>query len=209
MTNVIEESAKLLAQAARLLEADFASTPHFKNKWKKMTLQQVKKDPQLQEELFELLRKAYAPIGGHIKIKRPTDLVNGEITLFEVVDIDDNPDADAFIAIKNKPAGLKHVGMGHNGTKDAKKDILNHKAKELQSRGVFAEVSDAIAHVFLTKYDVPTVDSEAEVRKVLKGKDIEWVGAHPSGKYPDHPGWYYRKIAGHRHMKIIVGRPKV
>lgn len=191
------------------LSADFASIPHFKNKWKRMTLDQVRKDPHLQEELFELLRTAYEPIGGHVKIRRPSDLVNGEITLFDVVDMDDDPEADAFIAIKKKPSGLKHVGMGHDGTRKAKNSILDHKAKDLRHRGVYAEVSDAIAHILLTRFDVPTVNNEEDVRKVLKGKKIEWVGAHPSGKYPNNPGWYYRDIAGHRHMKIIVGKPRV
>lgn len=206
--------AKVLRAAAQaldpsLVKADFSSLPHFKNKWKRLSVKDLAKDPELQEELFELIQLAYKPIGGHFKLKRPIDLMSGEVTFFDAIDIDDDPDADAVELVDMKPAGEKHVGMGHDGTRDAKNVIIKRKADELKRRGVFAEVSDAIAHILLTRHNVPTVNDEETARKVLRGKDIEWVGAHPSGKYPNNPGWYYRDIAGHRHMKIIVGRPKV
>ena len=197
-----------LRAAADILSADFAAIPHFKNKWRRMTVQDLKKDPQLQEELFELVRTAYKPIGGHLNIRRPSDLMNGGIAFFDVVDIDSDADADAVSMVKKKAAGEKHVGMGHDGTKPAKTEILKHKSADLKKPGFFAEVSDAIAHILLTRYHTDTVNDESTVRKVLKGKDIEWVGAHPSGKYPKNAGWYFRKIAGKKHMKIMVGHPK-
>lgn len=203
--------AKVLRAAADTLDpvsADFASIPHFKDKWKRLTVNDLRKDPQLQEELFELIHLAYKPIGGHFKLRRPVDLLGGEVVFFDTVDIDDDPDADAVALVDTKPAGEKHVGMGHDGTRPAKKAVIDHKGRDLKKRGVFAEVSDAIAHILLTRFNVPSVNDPETVRKVMKGKEIEWVGAHPSGKYPDNPGWYYRDIAGHRHMKIMVGKPK-
>jgi len=203
--------AKVLRAAAQALDpvsADFAAIPHFKNKWMRLSVNDLRKDPKLQEELFELIHLAYKPIGGHFKLRRPKDLLGGEVVFFDAVDIDDDPDADAVALIDTKPAGEKHVGMGHDGTKPAKSAVIKHKADDLKKHGIFAEVSDAIAHILLTRYDIPSVNDPETVRKVLKGKEIEWVGPHPSGKYPNNPGWYYRDIAGHRHMKIMVGKPK-
>ena len=36
------------------------------------------------------------------------------------------------------------------------------------------------------------------VRKILKGKDIEWIGK----------GYYNRSIGGKSHKKVLVGNPK-
>ena len=54
---------------------------------------------------------------------------------------------------------------------------------------------------------VPYVADEESARRLLPGKDIEWVGKHPDGKYPGYDGWYYRMLGGKKHMKIMLGRP--
>lgn len=204
----IAEALRSAASALSPVSADFAALNHPKNKWRRLTVNDLRRDPGLRDELFELIQNAYRPIGGHFKLRKPVDLLGGEVIFFDAADVDADADADALNLVDTKPAGEKYVGMGHDGTRPAKKAIIKHKAEGLQKRGVFAEVSDAIAHILLTRHNVPTVNDEATARRVLKGKKIEWVGAHPSGKYPDNNGWYYRDIAGHRHMKIIVGRPR-
>jgi len=67
-------------------------------------------------------------------------------------------------------------------------------------------LSGAIGHIMIKYHQVPFVDNEQDVRKVL-GKDIEWVGKHPDGKYPGYDGWYNRKIKGKDKMKILLGMP--
>ena len=67
-------------------------------------------------------------------------------------------------------------------------------------------MSDAMSHIMIKYYNAPFVDNEEDVQKVL-GKEIEWIGPHPEGKYPKHPGWYKRKLGGNMHMKILLGRP--
>ena len=59
---------------------------------------------------------------------------------------------------------------------------------------------------FMREHLVKHVDDEEKVRKVL-GKEIEWLGAHPEGKYPDYSGWYVRDISGHKELKIMLGTP--
>jgi len=203
----------LLAAADRLTEnairADFADLNIPKNKWTRLTVDDLRDDPELQDELFELIQNAYRQIGGHFKLRNPIDLLGGEVVFFDAADIDADPEADALNLVDTKKAGEKYVGMGHDDTSLAKKAVVKHKADLLlRKKGVFAEVSDAIAHILLTRHHVPTVNDPETAKKVLNGKKIEWVGEHPSGKYPDNPGWYYRDIAGHRHMKIIVGHPR-
>jgi hypothetical protein len=180
-----------------------------KNKWTNLTVDDLRKDPALQDELFELIENAYRPIGGHIKLRKPVDLLGGEVVLFETSDVDSDPEPDAVNLIDTKPAGEKYVGTGHDDTPAGKKAALGEMGKNLKSSGIFAEVSGAPAHVLITRYKVPTVDDEESVRKALKGKKIEWVGAHPKGKYPNNLGWYYRDFAGKKFLKILVGRPKV
>ena len=85
---------------------------------------------------------------------------------------------------------------------------LDKTADLLFNDGYFAEMSDAIAHIMITRYDVPFVGDEEAVRAAL-GKDITWIGPHPEGKYPGFDGWYERKVGGkHLHMKIMLGKPK-
>jgi hypothetical protein len=85
--------------------------------------------------------------------------------------------------------------------------MLKLKADELNKPGNIAEVSDALAHVLITRFNIPFVNDEEKVKNILK-KDIEWVGENPNGKYPGFDGWYKRKIGNKEKMKIMVGIAK-
>lgn len=194
--------ARTLRAAASVLRAEASL-----DQWTKVTLDEVRRNPRLADELFDLISNAYRGIGGHFKIRSPQDLVGGEVTFYEAVDLDTDADVDAVNLVDTKPAGEKYVGMGHDGSPGAKNQVVKHWGDGMKQEGVFAEVSDALAHVLLTRHHVPVVTSEADVRNVLR-KNVEWVGQHPEGKYPGLSGWYYRDIAGHRHLKILVGKPR-
>lgn len=194
-----------LSSRKEVLET-FASVYKAKNKWKTVTDAHLRKHPELADELYKLLSTAYASIGGHSVIKSPSQLVGGKISVIHAVDIDADPEADAVSFGKKKPAGIKSVGLGHDGTRAAKDRVMAYKAKLLKSKKQYAEMSGAIAHIMLTRYGVDSVNDEETVQKALN-KDIEWIGAHPKGKYPDNPGWYRRTIGGERHLKILMGLP--
>lgn len=185
---------------------DFASTFKVKGKWKSITPADLRRDPALLDELFTLLTQAYAKIGGHANLKLPKDFLGGELDLIRAVDVDTDPQADAFTAYKRRPAGLKSVAAGSDATPAGKRALVTQKAKEFGQRGYYAEVSGAVAHIMLTRHPVPSIQSQKAVERIL-GKPVEWVGAHPDGKYPKHPGWYRRTIGGTKHLKILVGRP--
>ena len=48
----------------------------------------------IQNQLFDLIQNAYADIGGHVKFKSPSDIMNPEVTYWKVADIDADPEID-------------------------------------------------------------------------------------------------------------------
>ena len=103
---------------------------------------------------------------------------------------------------------MKFSGVGHDGSREAKRFYVKTRAKYLTKRGYYNEVSKKLADILIEKYKVPVVDDEETVRKVL-GKDIEWHGTHPYDDTKPGNGWYVRKIGNSFYPKILLGRPKV
>lgn len=177
-------------------------------KWK-WTKIDPKEHPELEDEFFELINIAYSAIGGHSKINRPSDVFKDkDWNYWKIIDIDDVPDADIVVFGKKTRYGIKYSGVGHDGSREAKREYLDARGRDLKMKGYYGEVSLKFAEILLKKYKVPTVDNKADVEKIL-GKEVEWHGKHPTDKTMPGEGWYTRKIAGHPHLKIMVGRPKV
>lgn len=164
-------------------------------------------DKDLSDEFFDMIDKSYAPIGGHIDFNSPQDLP-ADHTDWNAVDVDADPEPDAVKIAKHGPGGLKSTGGASDGTPEGKKAYIERSAKALKTPGNYGELSGGIAHMMIKYHNVPYVDNPQDVQRLLKGKDIEWVGAHPEGKYPGYDGWYRRKLGGHMHMKIMLGMPK-
>jgi phospholipid N-methyltransferase len=177
-----------------------------KDLWVDVKPSQLASRPEVLENMHQLITTAYAPLGGHLKFRKPSDLTGDETLLIVAADIDDDPEADVVSLGKRKRRGVKSTGLGHDGSRPAKDRVIAHKGEMLNRAGNYGELSDAIAHLMITRYGVPAVTDPQEVAEIL-GKQIEWVGAHPEGKYPEHPGWYYRTIAGKRKLKILLGKP--
>jgi hypothetical protein len=167
-----------------------------KNKWTPVPHNEL---DQFKEQIFQLINTAYTSIGGHPNYRSANDVEKeASNTDFEVIDLDDTPGIDAVDAYKNTPAGVKFVAIGQNGSTAAKSAVINRNADLLKHRGYYVEVSGKIKDIFLSK-GVQPVDDEASVRKVLKGKQIEWHG----------DGTYTRNIAGTAHRKMLLGKPNV
>ena len=146
------------------------------------------------EEIFNLISNAYKSIGGHPNYKTK-DNVNSSAD-YEVINLDDDPDIDAVSVTKTKPSGTKFVATGHDGSREAKSAVVNHKADLLKTKGFYIEVSGKLVDILVAKGVAPITDEET-VRKVLKGKDIEWLG----------DGRYRRGIGGEKHVKQMFGKP--
>ena len=158
-----------------------------------------KKHPELSNEFFELISTAYAEIGGHAKIKSASDVfADPDWNFWEGIDIHGNQDFDIIMFGQKTKYGIKYSGVGHDGTKDAKRAYIETRGKELHKLGYYVEVSGKIADILINKYNVPIVDDQAEVEKIL-GKKVDWKTG----------GYYERIIGGHPHEKILIGRPKI
>ena len=97
-----------------------------------------------------------------------------------------------------KKQGKKFVATGHDGSSIAKSKIVNRKAQLLKQPGYYVEVSGKIEDILKAKGVEPVTDEEM-VRKVLGGKEIEWLGN----------GRYKRSIGGKEFEKILMGKPAI
>jgi hypothetical protein len=180
-----------------LAEGRLFEEPGFdKNKW--IYLTQDEKE-EFAQELFDLIDNAYASIGGHPNYKSPADIMGAEGDAdYMVIDLDDDPEFDAVKISKNKAAGNKSVGMGHDGSKAAKSAAVNISAALLKMPGFYAEISGKLLDILSSK-GAPIIRDEDIIRKVLKGKEIEM----------NDDGSYSREIGGEKHTKVLMGNPKV
>jgi len=164
------------------------------------------KHPELSGEFYDLIATAYAEIGGHAKIKSPDDVfADPDWNYWEGLDIHGDEDFDMVMFGKKTKFGVKYSGVGHDGSKPAKRAYITARGRDLNRPGFYIEVSGKIADILIGKYNVPVVSDHAAVEKVL-GKKIEWLG-NIEGELGN--GWYSRKLGGSYHNKVLIGRPKV
>jgi hypothetical protein len=165
-----------------------------KNKWASIPKNEL---DDYKELIFDLIQNAYSSIGGHTNIKSADDIgVNGDE--FDVINLDDDPEPDAVTIAKRREGGKKFVAAGHDGSSAAKSAVLNHKASELKLKGYYIEASGKMSEILIGK-GVAVVTDEDVVRKVLKGKELEWHG----------DGSYTREIGGEKKVKMLLGKPTI
>ena len=178
----------------------------FNPKRNKKVVFDPKKHDELSGEFYDLISTAYAEIGGHAKIKSPKDVfADPEWNYWEGVDIHGNKDFDIIMFGKKTNYGIKYSGVGHDGTRDAKRAYISARGKELNKIGYYIEVSGKIADILMDSYDVPIVTDQKIVEKVL-GKNVDWIGTKDG---VSGAGWYSRTLGGHKHDKILLGRPRM
>jgi len=168
-----------------------------------------KKHPELSDELFTLIQTAYAEVGGHSKIVTPEDVFKDpDWDYWAGEDLHGTPDFDMIIFGSKTKYGIKYAGVGHDGSKDAKKAYMDQRGNDLKKMGHYVEVSGKIAEILMKKYGVPEVSDREDVEKVL-GKKVDWYGKNPDEPNIGGNSWYGRTIGGHVHNKIMLGNPKV
>ena len=157
-----------------------------------------------QQDLFDLIDNAYSSIGGHVKFKQPSDIMDPKVQYWRAADLDDDPELDVVYFGKVTPSGVKHTGIGHDGERSNIKNLLIRKSAELKSPGNYVEISGAAFDSFVSKGGVTPIEDEEKVRAILNKKDLEWHGKHPQGKKPGN-GWYTRTIGGMKLTKTLAG----
>lgn len=164
-----------------------------KNKWVRLKGNDFK---EFAEELFDMIQKTYAPIGGHPNYKSPSDINPSDASYWQVIDVDSDDDPDAVSVAKIKPPGKKYVAGATDGEKPSKRAYISSRIDVLKKPGNYVEASHKIADI-LASNGVPIIDDEDKVRKTLK-KDIVWIG----------DGYYKRKIGSKMYTKRLFGVPK-
>ena len=159
------------------------------------------------KDIFDMIDKTYRNIGGYPDFKKSTDLPDNHTDWF-AADVDKDPDADITTFGKTKAGNYKLTGAASDGSEPAKAFLINKLGKLMKTPGNYAEASDALAHVLMTRKNVPFVGDEESVQKLLPGKSFTFIGKHPDGKYPNYTGWSTRNISGKKLLKIILGNPK-
>ncbi len=164
------------------------------NNWRPLTSTEVETD---KDELFKMIDTAYAPLGGHPNVTNAND-IKSAAQGYEVIDLDDDPEDDAVIMMKKRAGGTKLVGMGHDGSKPARRAAVAKTVSSLNKNGYYIEVSGKILDILKAK-GVAIVNDEETVVAALKGKEIVWHG----------DGSYDRVIGGQKHRKVLMGKPVV
>ena len=148
--------------------------------------------------LFKLYTISYKEIGLSIdsisKLKEKY-----KITM--LIDIDKDPEPDAFIIYRITKYGNKLALMGSDGTRKSKDVLISKSIKLLKSRYWYAEGSHAVAHLF-KKNNIKPITKQKDVEIILKGKNIVWLNDN---------GKYRRKIHGLKKpvVKQLFGKYKI
>ena len=151
-----------------------------KNDWIDLPAKELTNDPDnvdVTDEIYDMIEKSYAYKGGNFDIKSAADMPS-DYNSWVAIDVDGDQEPDAVRAGKTKPAGIKMTLGANDGTPAGKDAYTRKTADMLDTPGNYGEMSDAIAHIMIKYHNVPFVDNEEDVRKVL-GKEIEWIGPHP------------------------------
>ena len=188
-----------------MINEDF-SEDYEPQKWHELSPSELKQYPEAVKRLFDIINDSYSYLGGHVDIKEPEDLFRHGVSIYSLIDADGDGEIDAARLSKKTNFGNKGYATGTDGSAPAKKAIMNKIQTDLSSKGFYAEVSGKMAHILVSKMNIPYVSDEKIVRKVL-GKPIEWIGKL-SDSSNDANGWYYRSLGdGKKHEKILVGLP--
>jgi hypothetical protein len=161
------------------------------------------------QALADMARISYAYMGCWAEVETPAGL-RKKFTHFYVSDVDDDPDPDAGIYYTDWSGSKKVSVAATDGTPEGKMKLRDMMSKFFSQPGSWAEASGAPGNIMVKKLGLPTVNSEGEVRALLRNlpqEDIIWHGAHPDPTINYGQGWYTRTIRGRRATKIIVGNP--
>jgi len=181
----------------KLLIEEMTFFDRFKQKNKWMELFRTDKE-KLKKELYVLVANAYAPLGGHVRISNIDKVLDSELTYWEGIDDDADRESDAVLFGKKTKFGIKVSGIGHDGQRQSKSDLMNKMVDQFKKPGYWIEVSDRLAEVLIGK-GAPFVDKKETVEKIFN-QPIQWL---------NDKGWYIRTVndEGLKSKEIIIGTP--
>ncbi len=202
---------KLVRESITSIPADpktFNQIFKVKNKW--VPIQQTDKE-NLVSNFWELVEIAYHDMGGHLKVKNKEDLLRRDWDVWYANDVDEDPQADVVFFGKRTPFGVKVIGVGHDGGRQAKREAIFQRGNFLFKPGAYIEASGKPYMILRNKFNIGYINDPSIVQTVLN-KEIKWHGKHPEGKDKDplqSTGWYSRPIGGKWVYKIMMGKPNL
>jgi hypothetical protein len=121
-----------------LVELKFADLNPRTGEWKQIpvsTLKHAQTEPpeNIDTELFALLDKSYAYIGGHVDFRKPSDLPANH-TIWWGVDLDGDKKPDVVQFAKDTPYGTKWTGGATDGSPAAKAKYIDSVVTRLRTQ---------------------------------------------------------------------------
>jgi len=163
-----------------------------KNRWEHLL---TKEKSEYSDDLVTLVDTAYkhTSLGSFVKIV--SDVKNSE---WLVLDYNNNPELDIAIFYRKPRAseswkGFKIQGIGHDGTAESKKKLMDRLTQVLAMKGYWIEASDAMESALRKRGVRIEKDNQEKVFSSI-------VKVHPDGSYD-------RKIDGSVHKETIFGHP--
>lgn len=153
------------------------------------------KEPYI-DTIWDMMEKAYAPIGG-IKGLTKDELLSDDI-IFKLVR--KNNKIVACQIYNTKQGGRKMIGGCTDGTDEGKKALYQMMAEDVKriERNSWAEVSGALEHIFLFKLGAVPIPVDM-AKKILADKGKRIISTDPDGFH------YTREIGGTPIEKIMFG----
>lgn len=143
-----------------------------KHKWEQLGIEHRR---ELKQELWELVDLAYQPLGGHVRINNPDSVINDkDLDFWKGIDIDSDPKADV-VFFSRKSFGNKISGWGHDGSKEARKKLMEKLAAMLNTDGFWVEVSGRPAEILINS-GCDYVNDPKKIQSIFKDSKINWKG---------------------------------
>ena len=154
-------------------------------------------NPLSAQQVQEFVNTAYQGIGVSFSGEGLKSEANGWY-----VGVDDNDPAKFhwFFSFKDTPFGRKFFALGHDGSREAKKEMLQFKQDIWQNKSVhpWIEASGRIAQL-MESWGIPKVPFET-AQIILPGKQLQQVDEYS----------YKRALSGGgEYTKTVYGYPKV
>jgi len=171
---------------------------HIKGKWSTLSNSEVKGNTDVTKQIGEILQSVYSQFSGGHRQFTSSDPVGTDDA--DIIDTDDDSAVDAVILTQREGKGRRIHGMGTDGSKEAKHQMLKRVKEILSVRGNYTEISGRPAEI-LMGMGVKPIDDRKRVEAIVKRDpkvEFEWLGN----------GWYARTFSGGKWMKkIMVGNP--
>ena len=166
-----------------------------KNKWVNATDKDLK---QYSDDIYQMIKQTYASKGGHPKFNSSNDVNRNDVKIWNIDDVDTDPEPDVVLGSKPTKNGIKHQLAASDGSSFAKRELVKQFIKKMKQPGNYVEASHKVADILVSN-NIPVITDKETVEKILKGKDIKWLGN----------GYYSRKMSGMSITKRLFGKPRV